>query len=183
MGGGKIAAKSGENMRVLKIILLTLDAIVMLCVGAFIGAMIVIPNERSFANEIEIYAPADAVWNVIEDRAHFAEWQTELDRVEVQDDAHWVEYPKNSTEPLLFTLVDDDTPSSMTFDYTMGNAFQGSWRGSLTPTENGVRLQTLDSYRSNGNVAKVLIAAFFNMDKFAKKWNAALKQRTESIYH
>jgi uncharacterized membrane protein len=169
-------------MRVLKVTLLTLDAIVMLCVGAFIGAMIAVPNERSFTNEIAINAPADAVWSVINDREHFAEWQTDLKGVDVEDDAHWIEYPKNSPEPLRFALIEDDRPSSMTFEYTMGDMFQGSWRGDVTPTAEGVRLKTHDSYRSNGNVAKVLIAVFFNLDTFAKKWNASLKQRTESLY-
>lgn len=169
-------------MRVLKVILLTLDAIIMLCVGAFIAAMIMVPNERSYSNEIEINAPAEIVWNVINDRERFAEWQPELTNVDVQDDAHWTEYPKNSPEPLRFTLVSDERPSSMSFEYTMGGTFRGTWRGTVAPSQGGVRLQTRDSYRVESNVAKVLIAVFFNMDAFAKKWNADLKHRAENLY-
>ena len=168
-------------MRVLKVILLVLDAIVMFVVGAFIGAMIALPNERSFTNEIEIRAPAEIVWNVISDRGHFAEWQGDLSKLEIVDDTHWIEYPVNSPEPLNFSLVEDDRPLSMTFEYTMGDSFRGKWVGILDQAPDGVRLRTRDSYVSSSRPAKVVIAMFFDMDGFAKRWNASLKRRAESL--
>ena len=168
-------------MRVLKVILLTLDAIIMLCVGAFIGAVIVVPSERSFTNEVYIDAPADVVWNVIDDREQFPDWQPGLKQVDVEDSEHWVEYSVSSPEPLRFSIVDDERPSALTIEYAMGDSFTGNWRGGITPLENGVRLKTRDSYKTQGYFSKVFIAAFFNMDRFAKTWNENLKRRAESL--
>jgi uncharacterized membrane protein len=157
--------------------------IVFALVGVFIALIVVasslIPAERSFTNEIEINAPAEKVWQVINDRTRFPEWQTNLTRVEVLDDKNWVEYPKDSPEPLRFTLAKDVRPSRMEFAYKMGDSFDGKWTGDITPTADGVRLKTVDSYAANGTMTKILIGIFFDLDKFAKDWNNKLKERVE----
>ena len=168
-------------MKVVNVILLAVLAIVVLCIAGFIVAGLVIPAERSFANEIEINVPADVVWHVINDRSKYTEWQTNLTRIEVVDDKNWIEYPKDSPEPLRFSLAKDERPTRMEFNYTMGESFGGKWRGEVALTSSGVKLKTEDSYSAKGWVTKILIATFFDMDKFAKDWNERLKQRAESL--
>jgi hypothetical protein len=170
-------------MRLLKVILLALFAIIVLCGGALIVAGLLIPAERSFANEVEINARAEAVWQVVNDRGKYTEWQPNLTRIEIIDDRNWVEYPKDSPEPLRFSLAKDERPSGMEFNYTMGESFRGKWHGEITETANGVRLKTQDSYSASDWLTKILIAAFFDMDGFAKDWNRRLKQRTENLSH
>jgi uncharacterized membrane protein len=149
-------------------------------VGLFIaGAMI--PGSRSFTNEVEINAPHEQVWVVINDKARYTEWQTLLEKIEIVDDRNWIEYPKNSTEPLKFTLATDERSLKMEFHYTMGKDFAGHWKGEMTPTATGVRLKTTDSYTTNETLTKVLIYAFFDMENFAKDWNSNLKTRVESL--
>ena len=170
-------------MRLVKVILLILVAIIVLCVGALIVAGLMVPSERSFANEIEINAPANTVWQVINDRNKYTEWQPNLDRVEIIDDKNWIEYPKDSPEPLQFSLAKDERPARMEFNYTMGNSFAGKWRGDISPTGNGVKLKTEDGYSIQSWLTKILIYLFFDMDKFAKDWNGKVKQRAESLSH
>ena len=168
-------------MKVVKVILLAVIAIIVLCAAGFIAAGMLVPAERSFTNEVEINAPAETIWQVVNDRTRYPEWQTNLTRVEIIDDKNWVEYPKDSPEPLRFSLVKDERPARMEFDYSMGDVMGGKWRGTISPTSNGVRLKTEDSYAANGWLTKILIYTFFDMDSFAKDWNGKLKQRAESV--
>ena len=166
-------------MKVLKILFALVGVFIALIVVAIIAAASIIPSERSFTNEIEIDAPPDKVWRVIMDRADYPEWQTNLTKVEVIDDKNWVEYPKDSPEPLRFTLARDERPTRMEFAYKMGDSFDGEWAGDVTPIAGGVRLRTNDSYAASGVVTKILIGMFFDFDKFAKDWNNKLKERVE----
>jgi uncharacterized protein YndB with AHSA1/START domain len=168
-------------MRVLKILLAAVGVLVALVVIAAVAAGSLIPAERSFPNEIEIKAPAEKVWQVVTDRNRYTEWQPNLTRVEVIDDKSWIEYPKDSPEPLRFTLAKDERPSRMEFAYTMGDSFDGRWTGDITPTATGVRLKTVDSYAAKSRMMKILVGMFFDLDKFAKEWNSRLKERVEKI--
>ena len=145
----------------------------------FAGALI--PAERSFENEIAIDATADEVWRVITDKMRYTEWQTQLERVEIIDDANWIEYPKSAPQPLTFKLVNDARPGRMEFSYTMGDSIRGHWIGDVTPTPTGVKLKTVDSYKTDGWMTKILMRAFFDLDSFAKDWNSNLKRRVETV--
>jgi len=167
-------------MKIVKFLLLATGLLIGIIVAAFIAAGLLIPAERSFTNTVEINKPADMVWQVITDRGRYTEWQTNLTKVEVADDKNWVEYPKDSPEPLKFTIVNDNRPTGMAFGYKMGDSFEGTWHGHITPTTAGVQLETVDSYVAKGWVTKILIYLFFDFDKFAKDWNNKLKQRIET---
>ena len=168
-------------MKVVKILLVVVGLFIGVIAAAFIISGLLIPAERSFTNTVEINKPADKVWQVITDKGKFPEWQTNLTKVEVVDDRHWIEYPKDSPEPLRFTLGKDTRPESMAFEYKMGDSFDGTWYGYITPTSTGVQLKTVDQYIAKGWVTKILIYMFFDLDKFAKDWNGKLKQRVEKL--
>ena len=114
--------------------------LVIAAVGILVVAVTVVvlgffvPTERSFTNEIDIDVPADRVWQVMTDRQRYPEWQDQLDRVEIISDQEWIEYPKDSPEPLRFQLVNDGRPSRMEVSYSMGDAMHGHWLGEMTPT-------------------------------------------------
>ncbi len=168
-------------MRILQIIFGSIGVLVLIGVtGFFIGGSM-LPSAQSFPNEIEINAPADKVWAVINDRERYIEWQDQIERVEISDDKHWNEYLKTTGEPLKFTLAEDHRPLRMEFHYTMGDQFAGHWRGEVIPTANGVRLKTIDSYEAQSRLTRLMIYGFFDLDEFAKEWNAKLKARVEGL--
>jgi uncharacterized membrane protein len=167
-------------MKVLKIIASVIGLLVLLGIGAFVVAGIALSPEVSHINEVEIDTPAERVWQVAMDKSKYTEWQTNLERVEIVDDKNWVEYPKDFPEPLRFTLVKDDRPSNVEIKYTMG-PMEGFWKGSATPTATGVKLTTIDGYKANGWVAKIMLRTFFDLDTFAKDWNNKLKARAEEL--
>lgn len=168
-------------MKVLKKLVIALGVLVLVLIIAVFVAGSLMPAERAFTNEIDINVPAERVWEVITDKQRYTEWQTQLDRVEITDDKNWIEYPRTTPEPLKFHLVDDARPKKMEFEYTMGNAMQGRWVGEVTPGPTGVRLKTVDSYKTDGFLMKILMGAFFDLDSFAKEWNGKLKQRAETL--
>ena len=168
-------------MRILKKLLIAVAAVILVVTLAIVVAGFFVPAERSFSNEIDINAPADRVWGVLTDKKRYTEWQTQLERVEITDDRHWIEYPKDAPEPLSFQLENDSRPWSMEFSYTMGSAMHGHWKGEITPTANGVRIKTTDAYTTSSWLMKMLMGAFFDLDEFAKDWNNKLKQRAETL--
>ena len=119
-------------MRILKKLLIAAAVLVLVVALAIVMMGLFVPPERSFTNEIDINAPPDKVWQVLTDKKRYTEWEAQLDRVEITDDRHWVEYPKDVPEPLSFRVENDSRPSSMEFSYTMGIAMQGRWKGEMT---------------------------------------------------
>lgn len=168
-------------MRLLKTALLVIGVAFFLLAAAFILAGFLIPEGQSFENDIEINASAEEVWQVITDKESYTSWQTEIDKVEKIDDRNWIEYPKNVPEPMRFSLAKDERPKSMEFHYTMGDSFAGHWKGEITPTANGVRLKTTDSYSTSGWLTKIMIYMFFDLNSFARDWNVKLKERVETL--
>jgi hypothetical protein len=165
----------------LQIIFGAIGVITLVGVAGFFIAGTTLPSTQSFPNEVEINATPDEVWGVINDREKFTEWQDQIERVEIYDEKHWNEYLKNTGEPLKFTLASDNRPGKMEFHYTMGDEFAGHWTGEITETATGVKLRTVDSYAADGRLTKIMIYAFFDLDKFAKEWNGKLKARVESL--
>jgi uncharacterized membrane protein len=168
-------------LKILQIIFGAIGVVVLVCIIGLVIAGAALPSAQNFANEIEIHAPAEKVWAVINDRKSYPEWQDQLSRVEIVDEKNWLEYLKNSSEPLRFTLARDERPSKMEFHYTMGDQFAGHWSGEVIETPDGVRLKTDDSYATEGVIMKLMVYAFFDADAFAKEWNSKLKARVESL--
>ena len=78
-------------MRIVKkLLVIAAVGILVVAVGVTILGFFV-PAEREFANEIEVDAPADRVWQVITDKARYTEWQTQLERVEIVSDEEWID--------------------------------------------------------------------------------------------
>lgn len=148
---------------------------------AFFVAVMVIPAEKSFTNEVEIAATPEQVWQVIFDRSKYSEWQPSISRVDTIDDKNWIEHTVGMPEPMHFTLVNDKRPAEAELHYTMGDSFIGHWKGTIIPTANGVKLTTADSYKAEGWLSKVMVGIFFDLDMFAKDWNGKLKTRVESL--
>lgn len=148
---------------------------------AFGVAAVMLPNESSFRQETVINAPPEKVWEVIMDHAKLAEWGPNIEKVEVIDENNWREYPKDSPEPINFRVVKAEKTNRLELAYSMGDYFAGGWTGEFTATPSGTNLVTEDRMKVSSNFTKVMMAPFFNLEDFARKWNAALKARVEGL--
>lgn len=81
--------------------------------------------------------PVERVWQTVTDLAHTA-WRSDLERVEVLDQAHFVEYTK-SGYATNFTVTDCEPLRYWAFTMANGN-MSGSWNGVFEAAEGGTRL-------------------------------------------
>ena len=81
--------------------------------------------------------PVERVWQVVTDLANTA-WRSDLARVEVLDEAHFVEHTK-SGYATHFTVKACEPPRLWAFTMENGN-MSGSWEGIFEAAEGGARL-------------------------------------------
>ncbi len=81
--------------------------------------------------------PVEQVWQAVTDLSHTA-WRSDLARVEVLDENHFVEHTKGgyATE---FTVTACEPPRYWAFTMANGN-MSGSWEGIFEAAEEGARL-------------------------------------------
>ena len=81
--------------------------------------------------------PVERVWQTVTDLSHTA-WRSDLKRVEVLDEAHFVEHT-NSGYATKFTVTAWEPFRFWAFAMENGNMF-GSWEGIFEMAEGGARL-------------------------------------------
>ena len=86
--------------------------------------------------------PVERVWRTVTDLSHTA-WRSDLDRVEVQDESHFVEHTKSGCAA-NFTVTTCDTLQRWAF--TMENSnMSGAWEGIFEAAECGTRLHCTET--------------------------------------
>ena len=91
---------------------------------------------------VEFPCPVERVWQVVTDLSHTT-WRSDLKRVEVLDEAHFVEYSK-SGYATHFAVTAWEPPHFWAF--TMGNGnMSGSWEGIFEAAEGGTRLHCIET--------------------------------------
>ena len=86
--------------------------------------------------------PVEQVWQVVTDLAHTA-WRSDLARVEVLDEAHFVEHTK-SGYVTNFTITFWEPFRRWAFTMENGN-MSGSWEGIFEEAEGGTRLRCTET--------------------------------------
>lgn len=90
-------------------------------------------------SKVTVYlpCPVEQVWQTVTNLAHAA-WRSDLARVEVLDETHFMEYTKSGyvTE---FTITAFEPLRYWAFTMANGN-MSGSWEGIFVAAENGSRL-------------------------------------------
>ena len=81
--------------------------------------------------------PVEQVWQVVTDLSYTA-WRSDLERVEVLNEAHFVEYTK-SGYATSFTVTACEPPRCWAFTMENGN-MSGSWEGTFEAAEGGTWL-------------------------------------------
>lgn len=86
---------------------------------------------------VHFLCPVEQVWNTVTDLAHTA-WRSDLARVEVLDETHFVEHTK-SGYATDFAVTACEPPRFWAFTMENGN-MSGSWEGIFEAAEGGTRL-------------------------------------------
>ncbi|MDH3529341.1 MAG: hypothetical protein OEQ28_07230, partial [Acidobacteriota bacterium] len=128
-----------------------------------------------------INASRETVWQVLNDKEKYTEWQDQLKTVDIKDDENWTETTTQG-QVLEMKLVSSEEPIRMRLSYKIGEDFKGAWSGELrrvSPTKTIIR--TTDSTEIDSVIMKVTVAMFFDIEDFAKDWNQKLKKRSEAL--
>ena len=91
---------------------------------------------------VQFPCPVERVWQVVTDLAHTA-WRSDLARVEVLDEAHFVEHTK-SGYATNFTVTACEPFRRWAFTMENGN-MSGSWEGIFAAAEGGTHLHCTET--------------------------------------
>lgn len=89
--------------------------------------------------------PVEQVWKTVTDLMNTA-WRSDLKRVEVLDETHFVEHTK-SGYATRFTVTACEPPRRWTFTMDNGN-MSGAWEGIFEAAEGGARLHCTETIRA-----------------------------------
>ena len=91
---------------------------------------------------VQFSCPVERVWQVVTDLAHTA-WRSDLNRVEILDEAHFVEHTK-SGYATNFTVTACEPLRRWVFTMENGN-MSGSWEGVFESAEDGALLHCTET--------------------------------------
>ena len=91
---------------------------------------------------VQFSRPVERVWKVVTDLTHTT-WRSDLARVEILDEAHFVEHTK-SGYATNFTVTACEPLRRWTFTMANGN-MSGSWEGIFEAAENSTRLHCTET--------------------------------------
>lgn len=166
----------------MRLLIKIVAVVVAIAALAIFAAVLLIPDKKSFTQETQINASREIVWEVLNDREKYTEWQDQLTGIEIRDDRHWTETTVDG-QLLEMTLVSAEEPSSMQLSYKIGESFKGAWHGELKEISGDKTLiRTTDTTEIDSSIMKVTVSMFFDIEEFAKGWNQKLKERSESIH-
>ena len=166
----------------MQFVLKTLGVLLSIVIVGSIVAIMAIPHKRELNQETEINASRQVIWEVLNDKEKYTEWQDAIKKVEVKDENNWTEITAEGEQVIEFTKTMSKKPEGMGLEYKIGETMKGTWRGELKRLgPNKTMLRTKDTSEVSSAVTKVMMAIFFDFEGFAKEWNQKLKKRSEEI--
>ena len=96
----------------------------------------------------------EKLWNIITDNTKYA-WRSDLSKIEITDDRHFIEYAKNNY-PTYFTITSKEYLKEYKFDIKNTN-IKGKWIGIFKNLDNGnVLLDFTEEIETNNFIMKLL---------------------------
>lgn len=96
----------------------------------------------------------EKLWDIITDNTKYA-WRSDLSKIEIIDDKHFIEYAKNNY-PTYFTITAKEYIKEYKFDIENTN-IKGKWIGIFKKLENGnVLLDFTEEIETNNFIMKLL---------------------------
>ena len=102
----------------------------------------------------EFNCDIEKLWNIITDNTKYA-WRSDLSKIEIIDDKHFIEYAKNNY-PTYFTIISKEKLKEYKFDIE-NTKINGKWIGIFKKLDNGnVLLDFTEEIETTNFVMKVL---------------------------
>lgn len=96
----------------------------------------------------------EKLWNIVTDNSNYY-WRSDLSKIEVIDDKHFVEYTKNNY-PTYFTIISKKTLKEYKFNMENTN-IKGKWIGIFKELSNGnIELEFTEEIETNNFIMKLL---------------------------
>lgn len=100
----------------------------------------------------------EKLWNIITDNNKYA-WRSDLSKIEIIDDKHFIEYAKNNY-PTYFTITSKEYLKEYKFDIENAN-IKGEWIGLFKELPNGnVELDFTEEIETNNFIMKLLVKPY-----------------------
>lgn len=94
------------------------------------------------------------LWNIITDNSNY-KWRTDLSKIEIIDENHFIEYTKNNF-PTYFTITAKEKLKEYKFDLENAN-LKGRWIGTFKELPNGqIELDFTEEIEVNSLIMKLL---------------------------
>jgi len=100
----------------------------------------------------------EKLWNIITDNTNYT-WRSDLSKIEIVDDTHFIEYAKNNY-PTYFTITSKVNLKEYKFDIENSN-IKGKWIGIFKKLDNGDILLDFTEEIETDNYMMKLLAKFF----------------------
>lgn len=98
------------------------------------------------------------LWNIITDNSNYA-WRSDLSKIEIIDDKHFIEYAKNEF-PTHFTITSKVDLKEYKFDIENTN-IKGKWIGIFKELDNGNVLLSFTEEIETNNILMKLLAKLY----------------------
>ena len=98
------------------------------------------------------------LWDIITDNSNYV-WRSDLSKIEIIDDTHFVEYTKNNF-PTYFTITSKEKLKEYKFDLENTN-LKGKWIGIFKELPNGnIELDFTEEIEVNSFIMKLLAKSY-----------------------
>lgn len=106
----------------------------------------------------EFNCDIEKLWNIITDNTNYT-WRSDLSKIEIIDDIHFIEYAKNNY-PTYFTIISKVNLKEYKFDIENTN-IKGKWIGLFKKLDNGnVLLDFTEEIETNNLIMKLLAKSY-----------------------
>ncbi len=125
----------------------------------------------------EFCCDKDKLWDVITDNSNYS-WRSDLSKIEVIDDIHFIEYTKNNY-PTYFTITSKKKLKIYQFDMENTN-MKGHWTGIFKILSNGnIEVEFIEEVEVSNPLMKLLAKSYLKrtQKRYIKDLEKALDRK------
>ncbi len=125
----------------------------------------------------EFLCDIEKLWDIITDNTKYS-WRSDLSKIEIVDDKHFIEYAKNNY-PTYFTITSKISFKEYKFDIENTN-IKGKWTGIFIKSDNGkVLLDFTEEIETNNIIMKLLAKPYLKSQQ--KRYMKDLEKRIKQV--